>query len=137
MVFLEMLVLILFGVLAFTAVRYFQLKSGFDRKIDEWMKNEEAKIRKDAIERSARTLSGKTLEKLVPFLDKFPFDAHDMRWLGDPIDFVIFDGYSSKKSPEQIIFCEVKSGKSGLSKHQNEIKNLVEKGKVKWFEFRI
>lgn len=134
--FLEALIILLLAITGILALKYFRLKLGFQRKIDEWMQNEEGRIRKDAIDRSARTLSGKTLEKLIPFLDRFPFDAHDMRWLGDPVDFIIFDG-SSKRSPEQIIFCEVKSGKSELSKNQNAIKNLVEKGKVKWFEFRI
>lgn len=136
MVFLEIVVIVLLFVVIFLAVRYIYLRASFEQRVKEWLEKEEGRIRKDAIERSARTLSGKTLEKLIPFLEKFPYNPHDLRWLGDPIDFVIFDGYS-KKSPEQIVFCEVKSGESNLSKVQNEIKELVEKKKVKWFEFRI
>ncbi len=108
----------------------------FEQKIKEWLEKEEKSIREDAIARSARTLSGKTLEKLVPFLERFPYDAHDIRWLGDPIDLVIFDGQSKDKL-EQIVFCEVKSGESKLTKIQNRIKELVERKKVKWEEFRI
>lgn len=137
MVVLEILVAVLFVAVIFLTVRYVYLKSSFEQRLKEWMEKEETRIRKDAIERSARTLSGKALEKLIPFLDKFPYDAHDLRWLGDPIDFVIFDGYSSEKSPKQIVFCEVKSGGGNLNKVQNEIKELVDKKKVKWFEFRI
>ena len=137
MVFLEIAAAMLFAVVIFLAVKYIYLRANFEQRIKEWLEKEEARIRKDAIERSARTLSGKTLEKLIPFLDRFPYDAHDLRWLGDPIDFIIFDGYSSNKSPKQIVFCEVKSGNSNLSKIQNEIKELIDKKKVKWFEFRI
>ena len=137
MVFLEISAAMLFAVVIFLAVKYIYLRANFEQRIKEWLEKEEARIRKDAIERSARTLSGKTLEKLIPFLDRFPYDAHDLRWLGDPIDFIIFDGYSSNKSPKQIVFCEVKSGNSNLSKIQNEIKELIDKKKVKWFEFRI
>ncbi len=137
MVLLEILVIVLFIAVTFLTIKYVYLKSSFEQRIKEWLQKEEDRIRKDAIERSARTLSGKTLEKLIPFLDKFPYDAHDLRWLGDPVDFIIFDGYSSEKSPKQIVFCEVKSGKSNLNKTQNEIKELVDKKKVKWFEFRI
>jgi predicted Holliday junction resolvase-like endonuclease len=108
----------------------------FEQKLLEWKRKEEETIRRDAIERSARTLSGKTLEKLVPFLDDFPYDAHDIRWLGDPIDLVIFDGQSSGNL-NQIVFCEVKSGESKLTKAQNKIKELVLKKKVKWEEFKI
>ena len=137
MVVMEILVAALFVAVIFLATRYAYLKSSFEQRLKEWMEMEETRIRRDAIERSARALSGKTLEKLIPFLDRFPYNAHDLRWLGDPVDFIIFDGYSSGKSPEQIVFCEVKSGKSGLSKTQSKIKELVEKKKVKWFEFRI
>lgn len=111
-------------------------KIKFEQKIKEWKEKEEETIRRDAIERSARTLSGKTLEKLVPFLDSFPHDPHDIRWLGDPIDFVIFDGQSSGNLKE-IVFCEVKSGESKLSKIQQRIRELVERKKVKWEEFKI
>ena len=136
MVLLEIIVVVLSAISVFLGIKYVYLKANFEMKISEWITREEEKIRKDAIERSARTLSGKTLEKLIPFLDRFPYDPHDMRWMGDPVDFIVFDG-SSKKSPKQIIFCEVKSGNSNLNKNQNAIKELVENKKVKWFEFRI
>ncbi len=137
MVVLEVLVAALSLAVIFLAMKYIYLKANFDRRIEEWLGKEEARIRKDAIGRSARTLSGKTLEKLIPFLDKFPYDAHDMRWLGDPVDFIIFNGYSSEKSPKEIVFCEVKSGDGKLSKVQSEIKELIGNKKVRWFEFRI
>ena len=137
MVVLEALLAVLLGAVIFLAVKYIYLKASFEQRIKDWLEKEEGRIRKDAIERSARTLSGKALEKLIPFLDKFPYNPHDLRWLGDPVDFIIFDGYSSEKLPNQIVFCEVKSGGSNLTKIQNEIKELIEKKKVKWFEFRI
>ena len=136
MVFLEIAIVVLLAAVIILLIKYIYLRASFEQRIKEWLQKEEDRIRRDAIERSARTLSGKTLEKLIPFLDKFPYNPHDLRWLGDPIDFMIFDGYS-EKSPKQIVFCEVKSGDGNLSKSQNEIKELVEKKKVKWFEFRI
>jgi predicted Holliday junction resolvase-like endonuclease len=136
MVFLEIAALVLFVLAVFLWFRNREWKIKFEHKLDEWKKIEEEKIRRDAIERSARTLSGKTLEKLVPFLDKFPYDPHDIRWLGDPIDFVIFDGYSTG-DPEKIVLCEVKSGDSTLSKNQKKIKEIVENKKIKWEEIKI
>jgi len=127
--------------LAFVFVIYLWFKNRewkikFEHRVEEFLKSREEFIRRDAIERSARTLSGKTLEKLVPLLENFPYDAHDVRWMGDPIDFVIFDGQSSG-SPEKIVFCEVKSGESKLSSSQKRIKELVQEKKVDWKEFRI
>jgi len=135
-VLLEIVALILFIIVTYLWFKNREWEIKFEQNIKEWKETEEEKVRKDAIERSARTLSGKTLEKLVPFLDSFPYDPHDIRWLGDPIDLVIFNGKSSGNLNE-IVFCEVKSGESKLSKIQNRIKDLVEKKKVKWEEFKI
>ena len=76
------------------------------------------------------------MEKLVPFLDTFPFDPHDVRWLGDPIDLVIFNG-RSKGELKEIVLCEVKSGESKLNEIQRKIKDLVERKKIRWEEFKI
>jgi predicted Holliday junction resolvase-like endonuclease len=137
MVLLEALIIILLLSILYLIFKNLQWKFKFDQKVEEFLRKEEQRIREDAIARSARTLSGKTLEKLVPFLENFPYDAHDIRWLGDPVDLVIFDGYSSQGTPSQIVFCEVKSGESKLTKIQNRIKELIEKKKVGWEEFRI
>ncbi|MBI2545425.1 MAG: hypothetical protein HYW22_02420 [Candidatus Aenigmarchaeota archaeon] len=132
-IFLAITVLALFVIV----VKYVQLRMSFDQKIKEWISTYDKSSREDAILRSSRTLSGKTLERLIPFLKDFEYDPHDIRWMGDPIDFVIFDGNSSEHGPKQIVFCEVKSGDSKLSKDQNRIKELIENRKVKWYEFKI
>ena len=134
--FLEFLVLILFVTTIYFLVKYVKWKLKFEQKLKEILEEREKEIRDDAIKRSARTISGRTLEKFVPFLSDFPYDAHDVRWLGDPIDLIIFDGYS-KNEPKQIVFCEVKSGKGSLSKGQKEIRNLVEQRKIKWDVFFV
>ena len=108
----------------------------FEQRIKDWAEKREKTIREDAISRSARSLSGKSLEKLVPFLERFPYDPHDVRWLGDPIDLVIFDGKSEDKV-KQVVFCEVKSGESRLTDVQKEVKDAIEKKRVKWDEFRV
>ena len=137
MVFLEILVVVLVVLAGYLFIKNLQWKFRFENKFKDWIEKHEKEIREDAISRSARTLSGKTLEKLIPFLEKFDHDPHDVRWLGDPIDLVIFDGVSGENNPRQITFLEVKSGKSELTKKQERIKELVEKKKIRWEEFRV
>ena len=84
----------------------------------------------------ARIISGKTIEKLLPFFENFKYHPHDMRWIGEPIDYIIFDGYSHN-NPKQIVFLEVKTGKSKLNEMQRKLKELVRKKKIKWEEVRI
>jgi predicted Holliday junction resolvase-like endonuclease len=133
---LEFIVFVLIILVIYLFFKNREWKIRFEQKVKEFLEKEEERIREDAIKRSARALSGKTLEKLVPFLEKFPYDAHDVRWLGDPVDLIVFNGHS-KEDPSQIVFCEVKSGESELTKMQKKIKELVEKKKVKWEEFRL
>jgi len=111
----------------------------FEQKVSQEISEREAEIRRDSAARSGRTLSGKTLEKLVPFLKDFGHDPHDVRWMGDPVDLVVFDGYSKsgRKAVDGVTFVEVKSGGSDMSSGQRSIRDAVQKKKIKWEEFRI
>jgi len=139
MVFTEILLAIAAVVAVYLFVKNMQWKMKFEQRVRDFLESQEEGIRKDAISRSARTLSGKTLEKLVPFLERFNHDPHDVRWIGDPIDLVVFDGYSKsgRKSVDNITFVEVKSGGSELHTGQRKIREAVEKKRVKWEEFRV
>lgn len=93
--------------------------------------------RKDAINRSRAVLSGQMLEQVAPFLPDFPCNPADVRFVGKPIDFIAFPGAVSNKPISEILFIEVKSGNSVLSEREKEIKLAVEKGNVRYVEYRI
>lgn len=102
-------------------------------------KNFETKIeqeRKDAIQRSRSVLGGQFAENLAPYLPNFPFNPSECKFVGKPIDFIVFKGLDNKQT-EEIIFVEVKSGKSKLSNTENSIKNTILNKKVKWMEYRV
>jgi predicted Holliday junction resolvase-like endonuclease len=122
--------------LAYFLIKNAEWKIKFEQKVKEEIEKREKEIKEEAIKRSARILAGKTLEKFIPFLEKFPHNPQDARWLGDPIDFVIFDGLSSG-TPSKIVFCEVKSGEGRLTKQQEKIREIVKKKMVEWSELRL
>ncbi len=99
------------------------------------MKQKEAELRKDAIARSKRVIIGTTYEKLVPFEKDFPFNPRDMRFLGNPIDYVVFDGLS-EDALDRIVFLEIKTGKSRLTKRQRMIAQVVREGEVGYMTYR-
>ena len=47
--------------------------------------------RKDAVERSRYVLTGKVWEQVAPYLPNFKHNPSDIRFLGSPVDFVVFD----------------------------------------------
>lgn len=101
------------------------------------LKLREARIRKDALERSQSAVAGKATEHLAPLLPGFDFDPRDARFLGSPIDFVVFDGLSEDQVPE-IVFVEVKTGpEAALSRRERLVREAVEDGRVRFLEVRI
>ncbi|MFT4260912.1 MAG: Holliday junction resolvase-like protein [Candidatus Woesearchaeota archaeon] len=92
--------------------------------------------RKDAANRSRAVMQGQISEQLAPFLPGFEYDAADARFIGKPVDFLVFKGLSNKKI-EEVIFVEVKTSNSNLSKNEKDLKEVIKNKKVKWFEFRI
>ena len=106
--------------------------------------NKNRKLRKDAINRSRSVLTGQILEQVAPYLPNFPCNPEDAKFLGRPVDFI---GFVTSKADEnlpleerrikEIVFIEVKSGKSVLTKREKEVKNAIESGRVKYIEYRI
>lgn len=80
--------------------------------------------------KSSEVLLGQVAEKIAPFTDVFPHDPRKASFLGNPIDYIVFDD-------DKIIFIEVKSGNSRLSDKQKKIKNLVLEKKIVWEEIKI
>ena len=93
-------------------------------------------LREDAIKQSRAVLGGQFSEQIAPYLPDFPFKPTESRFIGKPIDFIIFKGMDGQKI-EDVVFVEVKSGQSQLSKIQKSLKSAVENKKVLWHEYKV
>ena len=126
--------------LAFAAYVYFSHDKIAERKAEsllaKWKTKEEKAIREDAYQRSRAVSFGKTIEHYVPFMEDFPINPGDVRFFGNPIDYIAFTDMGSKKKCA-IHFVEVKSGKSQLNNRQKNIKNAILEGKVHWHEYNV
>ncbi len=104
--------------------------------LDQWKGQTEASIRQDAIDRSRSVIIGKVTEHLTPWLPSFPFNPKDARFIGSPIDMIIFDG-ADEEELRRIVFLEIKTNTSALSARQRRIRDIIKAGKVEWQELRI
>lgn len=93
-------------------------------------------VRQDAIQRSLAVTTGKVYEQLVPFLPDFAFNPKDARFLGSPVDLVVFDGLSDG-AVRRIVFVEVKTGGADLSVRERRVRDAVQGGQVEWLEMRL
>ena len=97
---------------------------------EAWRQEAEKAIREDAIRKSESVIQGKITEHLIPFFPSFPYNPRDARFMGTPVDFVVFDGLSEGKM-RQIVFIEVKSGKAPtLSKRERQVRKCIEEKNV-------
>ena len=131
--------IILFLFIVFLFLIYFSYFLGnkygaFQR--DSWWKKELPNHRKDAILKSRDVLRGNFSEQLAPFLPGFKYSPTECKFLGKPVDFLVFQGMDENKI-DQVTFVEVKSGKSKLNKREKSLKEAIKNKKVKWEEYRV
>ena len=112
-----------------------RINSEYRLLFEKWKKGYEKDIRKDAATKSRSTLVGKITEHFIPYLPEFPYDPQDARFLGAPIDFIVFDGMSEGELKE-IVLVEVKTNKGSLNARERQLRDAVNEGRVKWKEVR-
>jgi len=76
------------------------------------------------------------VEKFAPFTwefqEKHKLSPKDAIYLGEPVDYIVFDGWRGEESVKKVVFVEVKSGEETKPKNaQAQIKNLVLNKKLK------
>ncbi|MFQ5975137.1 MAG: Holliday junction resolvase-like protein [Candidatus Hydrothermarchaeales archaeon] len=81
--------------------------------------------------KSGEVRFGKSWENFLPLMKVYRtrHNPNNFRFIGSPIDGISFDD-------NEIVFIEIKSGKSNLSSRQKNVKMLVEQKKVRWEEFK-
>jgi predicted Holliday junction resolvase-like endonuclease len=93
-------------------------------------------IRDDAVRASRAVTTGKIVEQLVPHFPSFPFNPREARFVGSPVDFVVFDGLETG-AVQRVVFVEVKTGDAGLTIRERLVRDAVRAGRVEWLEVRI
>lgn len=101
-----------------------------------------AQAQKRSVNTSRAVLKGKMAEQLAPILPEFPYLPSDAKFLGDPIDYVIFNGYTDLRDGSgqdniEIILVDIKSGGARLTKGQQAIAEAIKQGRVRFETIRI
>jgi len=93
--------------------------------------------RKDAVKRAQAVAHGFESENFAPLIQE-QWDHRDFRHMGDPVDFIVFDGmdtvrHSKAGTPlEEVVLLDIKTGKSQLSTLQRRIRDAVVAGRVRF-----
>ena len=110
-------------------------KLGSIVKEQEWL-TKLPKLKQDAVKKSREVLTGHFSEQLAPYLPDFPFSPTECKFIGKPIDLIVFKGLD-KKEPSEVIFVEIKSQDSKLSTVERKLRDIIKNKKVSWTEYRV
>src|SRR4030043_1292599 len=105
-------------------------------ELKKLFKDSEKIIKTKSVSGSRRSLVGKFIEKFIPFLKNIPYEPSDMHFLGQPVDYIVFQGLHEDKI-EKVIFVEIKTGESKLTKREQSLKEVIEGKKVSWKEINV
>jgi len=130
---------VVIGAFVLIYLNYYFIKQRFESRFREWQAEEQAYWRaevqrasKQAITQSRAVLGGKFTEQMAPFMPEFKYDPTEARFIGSPIDFVVFPGLSTGE-PKEVVIVEVKSGQNcQLTPAERKIRELIEDGMVRW-----
>lgn len=103
-----------------------------------YTKEDLKKARHDSIARSRSVVNGKVQEHLSPLFPEFisQFNPKDARFLGSPLDFVVFDGLDEGEV-RRVVFVEVKTGRAGLVTRERLCRDAIEAGRVEYQLLRL
>ncbi len=120
------------------------IREAYSAQFGQWKATELAQTvqneRLDALEKSRSVLKGKIGEQLAPLLPEFLslYNPSEARFLGSPIDYVVFKNLSSEaENPLEIVLVDVKTGNSTLSKNERRIEEAITSGRVSFHTLRL
>ena len=118
---------------------YFTTRYRYEQKFRQWqeelyiqLEEEKGKAVRDAVSQSRAVLGGKFTEQMAPYLPEFRYDPTEARFIGSPVDLIVFPGLA-RGEPEEIVIMEIKAGRSAqLTPQERKIRQLIEDGMVRW-----
>lgn len=123
-----------------------RIKAEYERYIAELeLEHQQAltQAQKRSVNTSRAVLKGKMAEQLAPIMPQFEYLPSDAKFLGDPVDYVVFDGYTDLRDGEgraediEIVLIDIKSGGARLTKGQVAIAQAIQAGRVRFETVRI
>ena len=120
------------AVAVISTVLYFVFWLRFER----WKRDHSQAVRRDAVQRSQAVTLGKVYEHLIPYLPDFRWNPKDARFIGTPVDFLVFDGLSEGEL-RAIVFVEVKTGSSSLTPRERQVRDAVLARQVEWHQLHL
>lgn len=105
-------------------------------EFEEWRVRELYGVRRDALDRSRPEIQRRVGTAIATWSQSFPFFQEDSRFVGHPVDYVVFEGYSELRAKrESQITCVtfVRAREDGRDDPDGRlVEECVRLGRVEW-----
>jgi predicted Holliday junction resolvase-like endonuclease len=96
-----------------------------------WFQAHIKRLQKKSVHQSKRVTLWYVQEKIAPLLPDFPYHMKDLVFLGKWVDYIVFE-WLHNGYVDNIVFLEIKTGKSTLSTNEKAIKQAIDHHRVKY-----
>jgi len=120
---------------SFAAIAQQTARADAATQLEQWKLAHTAEQRADAIRCSKSVNTGLIAEQFAPHLAGFNYNPKDAHFIGQPIDYIIFDGLHDGELKE-VILLEVKTGNAKNNTRETQVKRAVDNLKVRYETFR-
>jgi len=112
-----------------------------DADLIRWRSQELYSVRREALDRSRPEVQRRVGSRIAGWTHSFPFRQEDSRFIGHPIDYLVFEGYSEVKARREdaitrVTFVRANSGGDDDPDAQL-VKECIAAGKVEWRTLEI
>jgi predicted Holliday junction resolvase-like endonuclease len=96
-------------------------------------KNRFEKWKQESLDKQRSVTKGRMAEQLAPLLPEFKYNPSDARFLGNPIDYIIFENlHKEGEEPINIVLLDVKTGKASLNRNERLIEKAANERRIKF-----
>jgi predicted Holliday junction resolvase-like endonuclease len=151
---MAIIISLLIGIIVGSTITYYFIRKTDRRKISRDYESQIRILREEhqraikqakdrSIDGSRAVIKGQIAEQLAPVLPEFKYLPSDAKFVGDPIDYIVFDGYTDIKDNGgaennlEIVILEIKTGQASLSPHQKAIEKAINAGRVRFEVVRL
>lgn len=102
-----------------------------------WMNTKLSKEVSRSLEIQRPVIKGKISEEMFPIIYGKLGSLSDLRFIGNPVDYIAFEGLSDPDKNISIKLIEVKTGAAKLNKSEERIKDAVQNKRISWDEIYL
>ncbi len=111
-------------------------RAQIDAELTRWRSQELYSVRREALDRARPEVQRRVGSTIASWTHSFPFRQEDARFIGHPIDYVVFEGYSEVRARREdaitrVTFVRARSDGS-VDPDAELVRQCVAAGRVEW-----